>query len=52
MWRERIGQIVSAAGGAAAVAVTLAIYYQPIVDSCDRCDGMYPWWLCILLGCW
>jgi len=52
MWRERIGQIVSAACGAAAVAVTLTVFYQPMVDPCNICEQMYPWWLCILLGCW
>ena len=54
--RERIGRMAMALCGAGAVALMLAVFYQPIVDPCDRCALAIPWsvewWACILIGCW
>ena len=50
--RTRLGRFMAAAFGGAAAAVMLSLYYQPMVDPCNICEQMYPWWLCILLGCW
>lgn len=54
--RERIGQVATALCGAGAVALMLAVFYQPIVDPCDRCALAIPWsvewWACLVIGCW
>lgn len=53
---KRITHIISALCGAAAVALMLSIYYQPMIEPCDRCALAVPWsaewWACLVIGCW
>lgn len=43
-------QVLCGVLGAAALALMLAM--APIKDYCDTCSQYYPYWTCVLLGCW
>lgn len=36
-WRERLGPVTAALGGAMAIAVMLQLYAVPVLDPCDVC---------------